>query len=109
MPKRLLSYDPGTGVSTYHEYDHNARTTTFGYTQDVAPILDHNHNLETMGDGGYIDADKSVRRVASIPSVVQQMWMKEGINIYNRDHWPQVRKKLNDPEWRYLRTAPGSV
>ena len=33
-------------------------------------------------------------------------WLTEdGIDIYNRDHWKAVKKKLNSNEYRYLKTA----
>ena len=48
------------------------------------------------------------RRVASIPNIVVEQWLKEGINIYNMGHDPDVRRKvllrLNSPEWKHLRT-----
>ena len=38
---------------------------------------------------------------------VHQAWQLEqdGIDVYNPDHWPAVQRKLNDPEWRYLKTS----
>ena len=76
--------------------------------QDVQPILEHNKALLNSGEDGY-SPDRFLRRVASIPNVVYLQWMKEGIDACNPDHWPAVARKLNDPEWRYLRTAPGRV
>lgn len=109
MPKRLLDYDPATGVSTYHEYNHQNKTTTIGYSQNVESILSLNKEMAKDLDRGYTSADKTMRRVASIPVVVQLQWLKEGLDLYNKDHWSGIAKKLNDPDWRYLRTAPGRV
>jgi hypothetical protein len=47
-----------------------------------------------------------VARAASIPVVVQYEWLKRyGINVFDSDHEEGVRRLLNDPEWRYLRTS----
>jgi hypothetical protein len=45
-------------------------------------------------------------KVASIPIGVQYKWLiHHGVDVMNRDHWPKVKRLLNDPEWRYLKTA----
>ncbi|GAG52779.1 unnamed protein product, partial [marine sediment metagenome] len=48
---------------------------------------------------------------ASIPLVVVEQWMKEGINMLRptEEDKKKIRQKLNDPEFRYLRTAPGRI
>ena len=74
-------------------------------TQDVEPILDHNKRLMTSGDG--YSPDRTLRRAASIPNAVVVQWLAEGVDVRKREHWPEVRKRLNSPEWRHLRTAPG--
>ena len=50
-------------------------------------------------------------RVASIPSVVVMQWMEEGINVMapNREDQKRIKKKLNSPEWAYLRTGGGRL
>jgi hypothetical protein len=56
-------------------------------------------------------AGASMRKVASIPNVVVEAWMKEGVNIF--DPSPEMQKKvaakLNSNEYAYLRTFPGRV
>lgn len=55
--------------------------------------------------------DVALRRVAEIPLAVVEQWMQEGINIYSPDPDMQkaFRKKLNDYNYKYLRTYPGRV
>lgn len=72
-------------------------------SQDVEPILKANKEARNSGDG--YSPSRELRRVASIPEVVAIIWMKEGINIYNPDHWPLVKKKLDSAEWSCLKTA----
>jgi hypothetical protein len=51
------------------------------------------------------------QKVASIPHVVVIEWMKEGINVMapNREDLKRIKKKLNSPEWAYLRTGGGRL
>lgn len=75
------------------------------YEQDVEPILDLNKAKQSAGRAYYAQ-DHEMWRVASIPVVVQYDWMtKHGVDVHNPDHWPRVQRLLNDPDWRYLKTA----
>jgi hypothetical protein len=50
------------------------------------------------------------RKVASIPNAVAMIWLtRYGVDVFKKDHEPAVRRLLNDPEWRHLRTAPGRI
>lgn len=83
--------------------------------QDVEPILDANRREinEVTSWRPYASGRKDValRKVAEIPNVVIERWMKEGINIFSPD--PDMQKKfkakLNDPDWKWLRTFPGRL
>ena len=39
--KRLLDYDPATGIKTFHDYDHATGTTYIEQSQDVSKLLDY--------------------------------------------------------------------
>ena len=76
--------------------------------QDVEPILARNKALASH-DEGY-SPSRELRRAASIPLVVAEKWRNElGIDVLDPDHWPAVKRLLNDPEWRWLRTAGGRL
>lgn len=98
--KRLLDFDPDTGLETWHEYDEATGTTLLHYSQDAEPILEANKRAanETswpMGD---------MVHVASIPVGVQLKWLVEkGVDVLNPDHKKAVARLLDDPEWRYLK------
>lgn len=81
----------------------------FHATQDVQPILDF--NKEMFGDPGRgYTPSKDMRHIAEIPLVVAEEWKNRfGVDVFNKDHAPAVKRLLNDPDWRYLRTAPGCV
>lgn len=77
-------------------------------SQDVEPILDRNKAMATHNDG--YTADRSMRRVATIPFIVQQMWLNdEGWDAFDPDNVDKLAQKLNSSEWAHLRTAPGRV
>lgn len=55
-------------------------------------------------------AKKNVWRAASIPNIIIEKWKKEeGLDIFNDDHWPRIRAKLNSEEFKFLRTSPGKI
>lgn len=109
MQRRLLDVDPLTGVVEYHHYDEATDRTIIESVQDVAPLLERNKALATADDDGW-SPSRELRRAAGIPAIVILKWLHEdGINLFDRNHWPAVKRKLNDPDWRWLRTAPGRL
>lgn len=52
---------------------------------------------------------KNIWKAASIPLVVVEQWKKEGIDIFNDNDWPKIKAKLNDPDFKWLRTSPGKI
>lgn len=78
---------------------------TIQRTQDVSGILESNRAMHNDSEQ---NSKSAFRRVANIPNSVIEQWMKEGINFFDMGKDPDVRKavlrKLNSPEWKYLRT-----
>jgi hypothetical protein len=108
--KRLLEFDPFSRISTFHEYDHETKVTTLTTTCDVAPILEQNKREYNDVDQKKIGLKAEMLKVASIPMAVIEKWrIEDGIDVFNKNHAGAVERKLNDPEWRFLRTAPGRV
>ena len=79
---------------------------------DVEPVLEQNKRMlrdAETGNGGY-SPTRELRRVAQIPNILIEKWMiEEGLDVFKREHWPRVAKKLDDPAYAHLRTAPGRV
>ena len=116
--KRLLDYDADTGIQTWHDYDHHTKETVIAEVQDVAPVLEANRVARNQGNGGAKGLNEVAQRgiknnwwhAASVPNSVILKWKKElGVDIYNKDHLPAVKKLLNDRDWAYLRTGTGRV
>jgi hypothetical protein len=75
---------------------------------DVEANLEANKALYTLNDG--YTPSREMRRAASIPMAVVEKWRNElGVDIFNPDHLPAVRRLLNSSEYLYLRTAPGRL
>ena len=77
-------------------------------------ILEHNKKLYNQNDG--YSPDKGLKRIASIPSIVLEIWAKEYNGDQNNGNWfalPKevqtkiLKEKLNSSDYRYFRTAPG--
>lgn len=109
MTRRLLDIDPQTGVAEYHHYDSTTDRTVIETVQDASQVIERNRALHDADDRGW-SPSRDLRRAATIPDIIILKWRKDhGIDVFNRDHWPAVKRLLNDPEWRYLRTAPGTL
>lgn len=75
-------------------------------TQDVEPYLDD--NKRALNDFQR-RRNETMRKVASIPVNVAYQWLKEGINVWNKEDHPKIQRMLNSPEYAYLRTSPGKI
>jgi hypothetical protein len=96
--KRLLDYDPLTGVRS--DFESTEDGFHIHYTQDVEDILETNKlraNNAPSRMGEFVHA-------ADVPITIQMQWMTEhGVDIYNPDHTQGILRLLNDPDYRYLK------
>lgn len=102
-----LYLDTAEGVVEHLVFDDADRKIHLQRTSDVTANIEQNKrefNDASRGRDGLGD------KVASIPMGVALTWLERyGVDVFNRNHWPAVKRLLNDPEWRYLRTAPGHI
>lgn len=94
------------GVVVRPHFDSNGKDLAIEHVQDVEPILERNKLLrgeEQKSDWG--------RHVASIPNVIYVRWLDEerakgntSLRMFSPEFDEIVQKKLQDPEWAYLRT-----
>lgn len=109
MDKRILDRDPLTGAVEIFHYDHTNDTYTIQTVNDVSPVLERNKALYNDGTNGW-SKSREMKRIASIPMEVIMLWKTQyGIDIFDRNHDEGIRRLLDSSEWRYLRTAPGSL
>lgn len=78
------------------------------HSQDVSGVLEANKKAREQAEGRRMG---EMQRVASIPNVIAIQWMQEGINVMapNKDDLKRMKKKLNSPEFAYLRTGGGRL
>jgi hypothetical protein len=109
MTRRLISHNPDSGISAWHEHDEVTKETRLIHTYgDVSGIIDNN-KLNYNHVSGW-NADRSMHKVATIPLSIANKWLlEEGIDIFRKEDWPKVKAKLNSNEWLYLRTSPGRL
>lgn len=106
MSGRFFDHDSVYGQTEFFHFDESTGDFAIETRQDVEPILDENKRRQNAGDG--FTPSRDMRHVATIPNVVLQLWKDQyGLDFMNRDHWKDIRAKLNDSDWRWLRTAPG--
>ena len=108
---RSVEYD--AGIKTKYIQESNG-ALTINKSQDVNKLMKRNKEPYNH-DNGYISKAKEMKRVASVPPLVLQIWAKE----YNgSNNWFQLPKdiqrkimktKLNSNEFRYFRTAEGNL
>lgn len=104
MARRLFDRDPERGLTIWYE-DTDDGGFALTYEQDCEPFLEANKEKQSAGRE-YYARDPDMWRVASIPIIVQYKWlMEKGVNVHDPGHWPAVKRLLNDPEYRYLKTA----
>ncbi len=89
-------------VATIPHLDRGEGVVHFERRQDVEPILHHNKALQAMPQ-----KSDFMRQIANIPCVILEKWANEdGAHIFKmprHEYSKYIRRKLNDPEWRYLR------
>ena len=106
--KRLFSVDPWTGERTYF-ISNGDGSFVLQSQADVTAIVENNKTLYNHDDGGWSQS-REWRRVASVPNMIIHQWMVDyGVNVYNKEHAPAVRRLLNSSDWRTMRTAPGHL
>jgi len=106
--KRLLDYDPLTGVTEIFHYDEMTGDVHIETTQDVEPILEKNKVLQNYDDYTKNGIKNEMWHFASIPLVVQLKWLVKYGPVNDpmkKGNEKLLFRLLNDPEWRYLKTT----
>lgn len=72
------------------------------HIENIQPLIDSNKKLQ--------NEDHSIRDEfrlsARIPMTVYYEWKRKfGVDLYNKNHSQAVKKLLNSPDYRYLKTT----
>ncbi len=111
MTVELIDFDPITGMKTLLEFDDvHPQKFHVHYQQDVTAILERNKELQKHPDYKKQGIKRGMQHVASIPLVwTQHLLHKHGIDVMKADHWPKLRRLLQDPQYRHLRATLGDI
>ena len=95
MKKRL--FDQSEGVTEYFHYDDMTDTSFIETVQDVEPHIEmakairNNQEITKQGikDGWW--------HIGHLPDVIiLKMKEEDGVDVFDRNHWPKVGQLLND-------------
>lgn len=96
-------------MRTFYHYDHADDRLTVETVQDVEPILEANKRQFDHDDRRF--KSEAFNHVARVPLVVLEQWARDkGITyqeLMNND--AVMRRFLNDPDNKFLRTKPGKI
>lgn len=104
----VFETDPLTRSVTIFHYDNDTDRVTLEERSDITAIIENNMALSRTPEL-QPDRKSELRKVASIPMGMYQMmrndWEKRGLGWDERQ--AEMRKLLNDPNYRLLRTDDG--
>jgi len=93
-------------MSVYFDYNELTDETTLEYEQDVEPLLEANKAQANDEEMTKFGIKNEMWKYASIPVGLQMKWLvEEGLDVYDDNAWPQIFRKLNDPQYAYLKTT----
>lgn len=110
MSKRVVDYDPYTGITTTFDYDHSNDITIIGREQDITPALERNKMLQNDDQYSKDGIRDSWWHEAFIPNIIIEKFKNEfGVDIFNKNDIKKVKQLLNDPQYRYLKTTAKKI
>lgn len=105
MARRLLDYDPFTGLTQYFHYDELTDETHIETVQDATRLnaeVDASRSLQNDDDYTKKGLKDEMLHYAHIPSGVLMDWFTKGVNINDQK---ELIKMVNKPEYSYLKTT----
>ncbi len=95
------------GMQTDVHYDNETDTLVVNRTQDVENILEANKRKYNEFGDRRLHRGETFHHAASIPNIVIERWIKEyGLNPLDRGNEALLKRLLNDPDNKFLRTSP---
>lgn len=92
--KRLLRYDPISGLATYHAEEDGKDITA--YEQDIEPTLEWCQQLRNDPDVWKTGVKKGMAHYATVPAaIITKMWAEDGVNFYDKHQKDKVFHLLN--------------
>lgn len=107
---RETEYDEFSGITTKYWINPETAAITVERIADVESLLDQNKRMFNENKNfSFMNKDEWGYKIADIPLIIVEKWLKEGVDVFSSDPdmTKKVMRKLQDPDWRYLRTIPG--
>jgi hypothetical protein len=108
MSKEFFSHDPLTGITEYYEETDDGKGFRIYSEQDATSIIEANRKKRAEGRS-YYARDPDMWKVASVPMVLMLKWGTEqgvpGERLFGDEMADITARKLNDPDYRHLKTA----
>ena len=102
--RRVLSYDPMSGMTVYYHFDEQTDAITLEYEQDVESVLEAAKTAQNTPEYSRQGIKNEMWHYGTIPNILITKWLvEEGINVYDDNDWKKVWQKLNDPDYKYLK------
>lgn len=99
--------DP-SGIFDVQRWDPIDEVLVTHRVSDVEPVLIANQASMRKAQESPLRGDW--RRMARIPTVLLERWLREdGIDFRTKQGWKRVLSKLDEDEWKFLRTSPGRI
>lgn len=95
-----------TGQVTDVKFDSDGRIIVRS-RQECDDVLWLNKEHRNSGDAPSKDGWHHKARIPN--SIVAKWLLEDGIDIWGGEHQAEVARKLNDPDWAYLRTGGGYI
>jgi len=107
--KRLLDYDPLSGISTYHYYDSLTDETTIYEEANLEPLWESNYKLRNDDDLTKKGIKAGNWLYARIHPLEQTKFLRKyGYNVFDKTRYKETMKILNsDPEFQLCKTTRG--
>lgn len=101
--RKLLDYNPDTGVSHVFHWDNETERSTITAVQEVDPLLDFNR--AESNEQGKRFSKSGFTKVASVPMPLYLELKAKGI----LDDAKALKRWLNDPDNRFFRTHEAHI
>lgn len=104
--KRLLSRDPVSGLEEWFYCDPMTGDWHLEWTQDCQAQVDAMKAFQNDPEHKRRGIERGFAHYAHWPDAIIIKWRHEyGIDVLNKAHKDAALKKLQDPDWKYLRSC----
>ena len=101
MAKRILDYNPLTGMTVGFDFDHANDQIVITHSQDASAVIEDNKWALLDLDAHKQAAKDEWAHYAKIPEIViLEIKAKYGVDFFNPDHFKRFMSILNSPDYK---------